>query len=140
MNHCYDDILHLPHHRSSARAHLSNRDRAAQFAPFAALTGLGAALQEAARLTECRPQLDPSEQELLDLQLRLLDRQLSQQPEVCVTYFRPDEKKAGGAICTVTGRVQKIDTYGHSLILSDGLRIPTEDLLALDSPVFSSLS
>lgn len=138
-SHRYDDIIDLPHHRSTTRAHISNRDRAAQFAPFAALTGFGAAIQETARLTDHRPELDESEQEMLNLRLKLLSEKLDQRPAVTVTYFCPDAKKAGGAILTATGYVIKLNPYTRELLLDGGLVVPLEQLLHLESPSFSAL-
>jgi len=137
--HRYDDILHLPHHRSATRAHLSGLDRAAQFAPFAALTGFGSAVRETARLTDCRPEPDDSQIEALNQRLQILSEHLEDCPEINVTYFRPDAKKAGGAILTAADRIVKIDLYHREILLGKGLLIPMDALLHLESPLFAPL-
>ncbi len=132
----YDDILYLPHHRSDKRPPMSLRDRAAQFAPFAALRGYGAAIDETARRTEERIELDEQEARLLDERLRLLSRHLPEAPEVSITYFCPDERKSGGAYRALTGRVQRMDMPSRTLLLSDGTRIPFDDILTLTGTLF----
>lgn len=132
----YDDIIHLPHHQSQTHAHMPLRDRAAQFAPFAALTGYGAAIHEAARLTEPQAELTESEKADLDRRLQCLCDHLAAQPEVTVTYFRPDERKDGGAYVTVTGRVKKIDPAARVIVLQNGRHIAIDRLRAMDSPLF----
>lgn len=136
QSHRYDDIIHLPHHRSATRAPISGVDRAAQFAPFAALTGFGAAVQETARWTEHRPELEEDEKQLLDRQLRLLGSRIAEQPPVTVTYFQPDPRKVGGAILTTADRLVKLDHRQGLICLTRGI-IPVEQLLHLDSPLFS---
>ena len=121
--HRYDDMIDLPHHVSKKHPQMPLMDRAAQFAPFAALTGHESAIKETARLTEEEIELDENGKELLDLRLQELQEHLPEQPEVTVTYFCPDEKKAGGAYETVTGRVKKVDAYVGELVFADGRRI-----------------
>lgn len=121
--HRYDDIIDLPHHVSRKHPRMPLLDRAAQFAPFAALTGHEAAIKETARLTEAEIELDENRKELLDLRLQYLQEHLSEHPEVTVTYFKPDEKKAGGAYVTETGMVKKVDGYAGELVFTDGRRI-----------------
>ena len=106
-------------------------DRAAQFAPFAALTGHEAAIKETARLTEAEIELDEDSKELLDIRLRQLQEHLAEHPEVSVTYFRPDEKKAGGVYETVTGKVKKVDEYVGELVFTDGRRIGLGTMIEL---------
>ncbi len=121
--HRYDDIIELPHHVSRKHPQMPLLDRAAQFAPFAALTGHEAAIRETARLTEEEIELDENSKELLDLRLQQLQEHLPEQPSVTVTYFKPDEKKSGGAYETVTGKVKKVDGYTGELVFTDGRRI-----------------
>ncbi len=121
--HRYDDIIGLPHHVSWKHPQMPLLDRAAQFAPFAALTGYEAAIKETARLTEEEIELDENSKELLDFRLQQLQEHLSERPEVTVTYFCPDEKKTGGAYETVTGKVKKVDAYAGELVFTDGRRI-----------------
>lgn len=128
----YDDIIHLPHHVSSKHPQMPVYDRAAQFAPFAALTGHDAAIQETARLTDERAELDEHEKAQLDERLRMVQETLADQPNVTVTYFQPDGRKSGGTYVTVTGNVKKIDMYDHALIMTDGLRIPLDEIFGIE--------
>lgn len=137
--HPYDDILHLPHHVSGTRPPMSRQDRAAQFSPFAALSGYGALLREVARQTEARVELTESSLALLDEKLRVLRSRLSRQPEITATWFVPDERKEGGAYVRATGRVKRVDPWGKRLLLTDGTEIPLEALTALEGAVFEDL-
>lgn len=139
MNKNYDDIINLPHHVSSARPHMSAFDRAAQFSPFAALTGYDAAVKETARLTGERIELDEYEKDALNDRLQLIVDTLGQGYQIAVTYFLPDKRKAGGEYVTVTGEVKKIDEYEHLIILRNGQKIPVEDVIDLDGELFKSL-
>ena len=118
MTHRYDDIINLPHHVSQKHAPMARADRAAQFSPFAALTGLDAALRETARLTDQRITLDEYEQAALDETLQTVRDTLTKKehPTVEVCYFVPDTRKAGGAYCTVTGVVKKMAEFEGLLI------------------------
>lgn len=129
--HKYDDILHLPHPVSQRRTRMTNYDRAAQFAPFAALTGYDGVLAETARLTDCRIDLDEGILEELNEALCSLREQLSRQPEVTVTYFIHDERKSGGTYVTVTGRAKKICDYSGILFFTDGRAIPLEEAIRI---------
>ena len=125
----YDDIINLPHHVSAARPHMPMLDRAAQFMPFRALTGYEDAVRETARLTDEKPELTEDEKALLDVRLQRLAEEIAGQPGVTLTYFQPDQKKAGGAYVSVTGRLKKIDDAAGVLILTGGERILIEDIL-----------
>lgn len=138
--HQYEDIIHLPHHQSAKRPHMSNYDRAAQFSPFAALTGYDAAVKESARLTEDKLELDDDTRAELDEKLQIILKNISSNPKVTVTYFRPDEKKSGGTYVTVTGYVKKIDTYRHELVMTDKSAIPTNQISKMESDLFRGLS
>ena len=127
----YDDILHLPHPTSKRHPRMPIADRAAQFSPFAALTGHKAAIEETARVTERRIELDEDAKEQLDQTLQLLMERIDEQPEITVTWFSPDKKKAGGQYHTATGKLKRIDTQESRLILTDGTQIPLEDLLEI---------
>ena len=128
----YDDILHLPHPVSARHPRMSMQERAAQFSPFAALTGYGEVLRETGRLTEDWMELDEAAKAELDRRLRLLAASLDQRPTVTATWFQPDERKAGGAYVTVTGRVRKLDESASVLVLEDGTRIPIRRLVSLE--------
>jgi len=138
--HRYDDIIHLPHHVSATHPQMPVSDRAAQFSPFAALTGHGAAIKEAARLTDEKVELDESTRALLDNKLRLVQEMLAERPAITVTYFQPDNEKAGGSYITVTGNVKKIDVYGKFLLMMDGLRIPIDEIFEIESEAFGRLN
>ena len=114
-------------------------DRAAQFSPFAALTGYDAAIKETGRLTDQRIELTEDSRAVLDRKQQLLVDNLANHPEVSVTYFVPDERKVGGAYVTVTGRVKKVDDYQRLLILTDGTKIPLDEILDMESGLFRSL-
>lgn len=130
--HRYDDIIMLPHHVSKTHPPMPAADRAAQFAPFAALTGHYDAVKEAARLTEERVELDESCKAVLDGKLQDIRRRLGEEPAVTVTYFVPDERKSGGSYETAAGCVRKIDEYERVLVLTDGTRIPVSELLEIE--------
>lgn len=125
----YDDIIHLPHHVSSTRPHMPMTDRAAQFMPFRALTGYEDAVREMARYTDERIELTEDEKVLLGMRLQKLADEISNQPKVTLTYFRPDKKKAGGAYIFTTGQLKKIDDYEGVLILTNGQQIPITDIV-----------
>lgn len=127
----YEDIIHLPHHVSKKHPQMSMQDRAAQFSPFAALTGYDAAVEETARLTDRRIELDEYEAQHLDEQIQKIVEQLQEHPEVSITYFLPDARKDGGEYITVTGSVKKIENYERRIILTDGTSIPICEVIAM---------
>ena len=127
----YDDIIHLPHHVSQNHPQMPMLDRAAQFAPFAALTGYEAAVGETARLTAERRELDAQEAEELNRRLAALIARLPDRPEATVEYFVPDDRKAGGAYVTVTGRVRHISVPERTLVMEDGTVILLDDVVSL---------
>ena len=139
MTHRYDDIINLPHHVSQKHAPMARADRAAQFAPYAALTGYDAVIRETGRLTDAR--IEPDEEALtaLNMKFRLLMDALGDAPEITLLVFRPDARKAGGAYLTVTGRVRKVDEYARLMTLQDGTKIPMDDILDMTGALFSPL-
>ena len=139
MNNRYDEIMGLPHHVSKTRPQMPMSDRAAQFAPFAALTGYDAAIKETGRLTVERIELDVEALSALDMKYQLLMEALDEAPEVTITYFRPDERKAGGKYVSAVGAVKKIDDFERRITMRDGTRIPMDDVLSIDGELFSSL-
>jgi hypothetical protein len=138
-SHKYDAILNLPHHVSTRHTPMSALDRAAQFSPFAALTGHAAAIEETARLTESRMELDDSQIELLEQRLQLIRARLAEQPLVTFTYFQPDEKKSGGAYVSATGIVKKILDQERLIVLEDQTALPIDSLISIEGDLFSVL-
>lgn len=132
-NHNYDDILYLPHHVSTSRPHMPKIDRAAQFAPFSALSGFSEVIGETGRLTQERVELGEQAKSELNEKLRMIQERIAVRPEVTVTYFQPDKRKSGGAYITATGRVKKIDIYRRTVVMQDGTQIPMEEIIRLKS-------
>lgn len=127
----YDDIINLPHHVSPTRKRMSMHDRAAQFAPFAALVGYDDAVAETARLTEARPELDAQEQWAINDRLAYIADHIHEQPEVRIKYFVPDEHKSGGAIVEASGKVKKISATDGTIVMTDGCKIRLSDIIDL---------
>lgn len=132
----YDDILNLHYPVPTSRKRMSMVDRAAQFSPFAALTGYDAAIRETGRLTDSQVELDVDETSMLNEKIRILSLRQKECPEVTVTYFVPDSLKCGGAYITVTGQIKKIDGYEQSMLLADGTVIYFDRILSLDGDLF----
>lgn len=130
--HKYDDIINLPHHISKTHPQMPLLDRAAQFAPFAALTGHDAAIKETARLTDERQDLDENTIEIINRKLQLLRERLSEKPVVTISYFEPDEKKQGGTYLRITGTIKKIDEYAQKIYMEDGKKIWIKDLVEVE--------
>lgn len=126
--HNYDDIINRPRHISSHHPPMSLKNRAAQFAPFAALTGHKEAIGETERLTEEKKILDENQKEILNLKLLDILNKIREQPQVTLTYFVADEKKKGGRYITITNHLYKIDEYENLLIFTDGLRVHIDDI------------
>ena len=135
----YDDILHLPHPTSARHLRMPIAERAAIFSPFAALSGHAGAIAETARLTDQKMELDEDTKAELDRRQAVLLEHISEQPEITVTWFQPDERKDGGAYFTTTGRLKKINEMNRVLILLDGTSIPLEDVADLESNCFQNL-
>lgn len=119
----YADIIDLPYKKSNTRPQMSLYDRAAQFSPFAALSGHEDAIEETARLTQSKIDMDEQTQNRLDEQLFYLKSILASKPMLTVTYFQPDDKKEGGAYLTVTNRLKKIDDFLGEFVFEDGIRV-----------------
>ena len=135
----YDEIINLPHHVSKTRPQMPMSDRAAQFAPFAALTGYDSAIKETGRLTDEKIELDEETLTVLDRKYQLLMDALDEAPEIEITYFKPDERKAGGKYVSATGTVKKVDDFERRITMQDGTKIPMDDVLSIDGELFSSL-
>lgn len=134
----YEDILYMPHHVSTKHPPMPASDRAAQFSPFAALTGHDAAIQETGRLTDIQVEQSEELRALLDRKQQYLAT--LERPEVAVTYFLPDGRKDGGAYVTATGQLKRIDPVERVLILVGGQSISLDDITDLNSPELIDLS
>ena len=135
----YDDIINHPHHQSTTRKHMSQRDRAAQFAPFAALTGYDDSVREAARWTDEKIELGETQIETVNVRLNFLAEHSSESPFVVVTYFKPDDKKTGGSYLTAEGQVKKIDEYERGIVFTDKRMIRFEDILDIQCELFPTI-
>ena len=134
--HKYDDIINLPHHTSDHRAGMPMADRAAQFSPFAALTGYEEVIEETGRLTDVSTELTESSQMQLNERFRILAQYAESLPTVPVVYFEPDRYKSGGSYVTVTGRIKRVDEYEQVLRLTDGREIPMEAIRSINCDLF----
>lgn len=131
QSHKYDDIIRLPHHVSKSRPQMPREDRAAQFAPFAALTGYGEAVEETARCTERRMEPDEETLSVLNRRLEYIKEHIGEKLKASATYFVPDLQKEGGAYESISGTVKKVDTFRHRLIFQNGREVPFENLWEL---------
>ena len=134
-----DDIINLPHHVSTTRPRMSMQDRAAQFSPFAALSGHGDAVAEASRLTDRKIEIDETDQAMLDRKRCILMDAISEHPTITVTYFKKDERKEGGKYVSVCGKLKKIDEYERTLTLMSGEKIAFDDVYDITSDLFREL-
>ena len=131
MKEDYFDIINLPHHVSRNHPQMPMEARAAQFAPFAALTGYDAVIHETARLTDKQVELEEYDNDRLNRIFSELMDSLEKHPMVTVSYFKPDEHKAGGAYMTVSGKLKKIGTYEQIMKMEDGTVIPIGSIMDL---------
>ena len=139
MTKAYDDIIHLPHHVSMTHPHMAAIDRAAQFSPFAALTGYDAAIKETARLTDVRVELDESMKDALSNKLQIIADRIKEHPEIAITYFQPDAKKNGGSYVTAVSAAKKIDKYERAVVMADDIVIPIDDIISIDGQIFETM-
>ena len=128
----YDDIINLPHHVSSRHPQMPMMNRAAQFSPFAALTGYEDAVRETARLTDEKIELDEYEKEELDRKIQWIGSHLDEHIPVSITYFQPDDRKAGGTYEEIIDTIRKINVYEHEILLTKGTKIPIMNILLMD--------
>ena len=135
----YDDIINLPHHTSLSHPHMSAHDRAAQFSPFAALTGYGSAITETGRLTDRKVELDEYGKADLNEKLSRIQDRIDEQLEAFITYFQMDKKKSGGSFIAAAGCVKKIDAYERTLVMQDDTKIPIDDIFEIDGELFGTL-
>lgn len=137
--HRYDDMIGMERHVSPTRPRMSRRDRAAQFSPFAALSGYGAAVDETARLTEEKAELHEDGKLLVNARLQLLLNHIDEKPELLITYFKPDEKKEGGSYRALGGTIKKIDLYERKIVMTDGSAAPIDDIYSIEGDIFREL-
>ena len=135
----YDELIGLPHPVFEKHPQMPMESRAAQFLPFAALTGYDAAIQETARLTDTRLDLDEDDKLLLSSKLQLIQDQIRARPEVAITHFVPDERKTGGAYRVVRGCVKKVDAVERVILFTDSRRIMIDDVYAIDGTLFRGM-
>ena len=135
----YDDIIDLPHHVSETRPRMSQRDRAARFSPFAALTGYDSEIKETARLTDEKLELDDYAISRIDSCLQILIDNVQERPTISITFFKADERKSGGTYVTVSGDFRRIDESNRTVVLTDGTTIPIEDIYAIEGNIFRLL-
>ena len=131
--HDYSDIIDLPHHISTEHPQMKVADRAAQFAPFAALTGHNDAIEETARITDGKPELSEYELAILNVKFRMISENIHKQEEITVSYFVPDTRKDGGRIETYTGIIRRINEVEKKIIFDDGKEVFTEMITDLDT-------
>ncbi len=132
----YDDMIGRSRPVSRKHPPMERARRAAQFAPFDALTGFGAAITEAARETEEKKEPSEDEIEMINARLAVIAQHIKEQPDITVTYFLPDEKKAGGRYVTVSGNVKMLDGTEHAIIMTDQRKIPLEDIRYIEGSLF----
>ena len=130
--HNYDDIINMPRHISSKHPQMKIIDRAAQFAPFAALTGHKESINEASRITDSKKELDENQKEILNNKLNYILLNLDKLLEIKITYFQADLKKSGGKYVTGLASIKKIDEYNKVLVLNNGKKIKIDDLYWLE--------
>lgn len=132
----YNDIINLPHYQSKKRPQMSIHDRAAQFSPFAALTGHDEAIKETARLTDKKTELSETTKTILDEKFSFIMEHIYDQPEITVTYFIPDTLKSGGMYVDFTGCVKKYDFHNRILHFTDNTEIKVDDIIEIESEIF----
>lgn len=124
-------MINLPHPVSKVHPQMPMAERAAQFSPFAALTGYGDAVKETARLTDAKIELDEDAKEILDEKLKQIREQIEEHPEIEITYFQPDERKKGGSYISITGCIKKIDDRKMSVVMQDKTEISIKDIIEI---------
>ena len=138
MSNKYDDMIDLPHYTSIKHPRMSIESRAAQFAPFSALSGYGDAIKETARLTDERIEIDDSLREILNNKLKIIEENISLNPNVTLTYYIPDSKKSGGKYVTHNCIVKKVDSINEIIITVDNKKIPMKEIIDISSDILNS--
>lgn len=136
MSSQYDDIIDMPHHVSEKHVQMSMMNRAAQFAPFAALTGYESAIKETARVTDEFIELDDNSKDILDVKLQILQENIANHPQVTIIYFQPDNRKEGGSYITCNNIIKKIDVYNKAIIMLDETVIQIAMIIEIKGDIF----
>lgn len=139
MNNPYNDIINLPPYVTK-HSHMSLYDRAAQFAPFAALTGFGALINETARLTDSKPELDEETARILNERLKIIEENIKLKPEITATYFVPDKKKSGGSLQKYSGKIRRVDEFARELVFTDKSVLSIDEILFIDGDLFKNIA
>lgn len=134
----YNEIIKLPHHESDKHPRMSRENRAAQFSPFAALTGYDAEINETARLTNKKLELSEDRINDINTKLQILMDNISERPKISIEYFVSDKKKSGGEYITISGNLRRIDEYERTMILKDGRTVLIDDIYSIDGYIFSN--
>ena len=135
----YDDMVYMQNPIPMCKPRMSLQDRAAQFSPFAALTGYDDAVEETARLTDTRLELSEDMKTILNEKMQMILDNAENEPIVTITYFVPDKKKSGGAYVDVTGIVKEIDEYERCIVMTDKKKIPIEQIREINGELFSGI-
>ena len=135
----YIDIINMPHHVSKNHPRMSRYERAAQFAPFAALTGYEDIIKEEGRLTDNRIEINEEAKHILDMKMNVLMNSINNIPLVSITYFVPDERKSGGEYVTVDEKVKKIDVLKQHIITEEGTVVPVEEIVDMQGEIFKNM-
>ena len=128
----YGDIINLGHPTSKKHPRMPIRDRAAQFAPFAALVGYDDAVEETARVTDDMIEQSEEMKAVIDEKLRYLSERIGEMPTVIVTYFMPDKKKSGGEYKIFEGRLKRLDDYDAVMTFECGKRISYDKIYSVE--------
>ena len=140
MNGKYDEIINMPHHVSSRHKQMTRHERATQFAPFAALSGYGDSISDASKIPFEKISVDETAKSELDLKLNIIYGNISSSPAVTVTYFKSSENGTDGTYVSVTGNIKRVDEYERKIIMSNGEKIPMNDILSFDGEIFKELN
>ena len=132
----YNDIINLPHHVSKKYPQLSKASYAAQFSPFAALTGYEGIVSEVARITDERVELGDKENDILNAKLQVIGDHIKEQPEIKITYFEKDKKKSGGAYLQRNASIKRIDDVERIMYFTDGTNLPIDDITDMQGEIF----
>lgn len=135
----YDDIINLPHHVSSKRPQMTLENRAAQFAPFSALTGYSEAIKETGRLTNKKIEIDEEEKIILNTKLQILNENIKNKPEITITCFIKDKTKSGGIYKEITGIIKKINIYDQEILLEEKTKILLNNIYDIKGEIFDTL-